>query len=154
MGSFRSTRTCDESPPFADTDAITETTESSQFVPKSRWRHCQSVAYDAKHMEGGGGLCWGSGRLVPAWEFLAKNWQKAWRRPDGGASRRRHVPKLPSEGGQRTKKCRADILQVAKVEEHIRRALQLLGHYAPISISRQNREFGKVLHRDCKAKRK
>ena len=39
----------------------------------------------------------GSGRLVPAWEFLAKNWQKAWP-PDGGASRRRHVPKLPSEG--------------------------------------------------------
>ena len=43
----------DESASFADTDAITETTESSQFVPKSRWR--QSVAYDAKHMEGGGG---------------------------------------------------------------------------------------------------
>ena len=64
------------------------------------------------------------------------------------------MPKLPSEGGQRAKKCRADILQVAKVEEHIRRALQLLGHYAPISISRQNRELDKVLHRDCKAKRK
>ena len=55
----------DESASFADTDAITETTESSQFVPKSRWR--QSVAYDAKHMEGGGGE-------VADWSLPGSSW--------------------------------------------------------------------------------
>ena len=154
MGSFRSTRTCDESASFADADAITETTESSQFVPKSRWRRSRQSGIWRQTYGRWRRTLWGSGRLVPAWEFLAKNWQKAWR-PDGGASRRRHVPKLPSEGRHcatwKSGKSIEHISCKGSTEAHIRFALRLSAIYAPKSIFRQNRELCKVLHIDSKA---
>lgn len=153
MGSFRSTRTCDESPPLQTQTQLPRPRNLPNLSQSQGGARSGSQAYDAKHMEGGGGRCgevadWS--RPGSSWRRIDKKLGGRTEEPRGVATCQNYpqrVATLPL--GRVAKVWSTYLAKVAKVQKHISDAhYGYRAIYAPKSISRQNRELCKVLHID------